>query len=152
MRHPHADLMARWVENTTQVVEFFYDGEWLYTSCPTWDPDYEYRIRHKHQDLIDQKAARPELIVEMWLPMSDTWLEVNNPLWKEEVKYRLVEPEPEKPKTVEMWQWVVRGKLSGHIWKTDRFYQCVEDLQKVWDHENYDVIQRADWTRIEVPV
>lgn len=146
MKHKHADLIKQWVEDTTQVVEYSrIKNKWKKVDgTPLWNPDFEYRIRHKHQDLIDQKEARPELIVE-WRPDVDIpWVVTPSPEWLEECEYRLVEPEPAKKK-VKMWQWVIGQE--GYIGLSNSFYKTAEEASFKTASK---VIQRADWTEIEV--
>lgn len=61
------------------------------------------------------------------------------------VAYRVIE----KPKKIKMWQWVLRG-CKGNPFISGSFYACPEDVLKALT--NYTILQRADWTEIEVEV
>ena len=139
MIHPHHDLIVQWAKDTTQVVEYLEltSGEWFIEHLPNWYPEDLYRIRHKHQDLIDQKAARPELIIEA--KYGDEWI-VDEADWFNWMEYRLVEPVTKK---VKMWQWVVQ--VQDSIWLSEFFYKSIEEAQAAMAGK---VIQRADWTEI----
>lgn len=146
MRHKHADLIKQWVEDTTQVVEWKdHIGNWTPTKNPLWEVNTEYRFRHKHQDLIDQKAARPELIVEIF--DGSDWVAIPNPSWDPKYKYRLVEPEKKK---VEMWQWIVKSLETEYVYPTLYYYLTAAHVNKDFNPKRFQIIQRADWTRIEV--
>lgn len=146
-KHIHHDLIVKWAADTTQVQYFFEPLQtWRDDPFPAWHPNMQYRIRHKHQDLIDQKAARPELIVHCSSTGNKAWVVLNNsnPDWNPDLYYRLVEP---APKTVEMWQWVMQQGTSVNM--SPRFFVSAEDATR---HYRNKVIQRADWTRITVEV
>jgi len=152
--HVHAAMIKEWAEDTSRVVEYFDDRvvfNWLKDGAPYWWPNVKYRFRHKHQDLIDQKAARPELIVEWRSSPSAVWnrlstIEQTKQYPNEE--YRLVEP-PKQKKTVKMWQWVIRHRRTNRVFLWDAFFQNELEARGNWDSA-YDIIQRADWTEIEI--
>ncbi len=188
--HVHAAMIAEWIEDTTQVVEWFDGIEWWPDREPPWCESTKYRFRHKHQDLIDQKAARPELIKEwvddsgkwclandLWWPdakyrlveprhkhqdlieqkaarpelvvqyeIEGDWYVAHTPTWNEKGSFRLVEPEPVK-RRVKMWQWVFYN-IANNPTITNRFFPSEEAFREAM--HGYSVIQRADWTEIEV--
>ena len=50
MRHPHADLIKEWLEDTTRVVEVkTYDKDWFVWEFgdPPFDPRYQWRLKQK---------------------------------------------------------------------------------------------------------
>lgn len=146
MKHIHHDLIVQWAADTTQVVEFRYrKNKWeKVAGSPGWHTHAEYRLvepRHKHQDLIDQKAARPELVVQIMC--DEKWLSIVGPNWDSMYEYRLVEPAKKK---VKMWQWVV--EYTGRVTLTSYFYTTEKEAMNFWC--GCKVIQRADWTEIEV--
>lgn len=76
----------------------------------------------------------------------DSWERIVFPTWDwSAFDYRIAQP---KKRKVEKWQWVLEFKDKRQQWLTARFYA---DIPKE-DADNLDciVIQRADWTRIEV--
>lgn len=92
-KHVHHDLIVQWALDTTQVVEMSYgNNSWFHIITPQWNPVAQYRIRHKHQDLIDRKKERPELVVEFY--ENNSWCSATATEWCEGFEYRLVEPVP----------------------------------------------------------
>jgi hypothetical protein len=70
------------------------------------------------------------------------WEAAKTPSWSYPVEeYRV------KPTTVKMWQWVVG--TGGHTMLTNGFFPTVEEMER--EYRLHKVIQRADWTEIEVP-
>ena len=142
-QHIHHDLIVQWAKDTTQVVEYLEltSGEWFIEHLPNWYPEDLYRIRHKHQDLIDQKAARPELIVQI---MCDgKWLTLVGPNWDSMYEYRLVEPrhkhqdlidrKKERPELIVeikdgLDNWVLLDDEPR--WYPDNEYRIVEPAKK----------------------
>lgn len=144
-KHIHHDLIVKWAADTTQVVEFKRkDNLWEKTGTTQWFPNNEYRIRHKHQDLIDRKKERPELVVEV--NIGDKWFSVQYPNWDEIYEYRLVEPVTKKK--VKMWQWVVSTPYGPSL--SLGFHP--DEATAYRDGCYTKIIQRADWTEIEVSV
>lgn len=45
--HVHAEIMKKWADDTSQTVEFRETQihKWKFTDNPSWNKDYEYRIR-----------------------------------------------------------------------------------------------------------
>lgn len=44
MRHKHADLIKEWIEDTSIVIQIFYDGKWVdINGDPSFYQSYEYR-------------------------------------------------------------------------------------------------------------
>ena len=58
------------------------------------------------------------------------------------------ELEPEPKKKVKMWQWISKGGVSGYC-LTSGFYP---DANEAYRNIGYEIIQKAEWTMIEVEV
>lgn len=70
----------KWVTKEQQGLK-----HWSYTSPPE-----KYRIKHKHQDLIDEWEANKEgIILEYYNEMTKLWEKATTPSWKESIKYRI---------------------------------------------------------------
>lgn len=84
-------------EKEGKVVQFLGDsGKWLskFTNWSYNHPPERYRIKHKHQDLIDEwEASGRTKAVESKIP-GGVWRNTEDPWWNEEVEYRF-KPEPE---------------------------------------------------------
>ena len=88
------------------------------------------------------EAAYPHIGRDKW------WIE-EDPTWNDNMKVFRIKPK-EKQK-VKMWQWVYRDYDSENILLTRRFFESeAEALTGVWKVDT--LIQRADWTEIEVEV
>lgn len=117
--HVHEKMIKEWAEDTSRVVEALdLSGKWMYNQYPIWGSEIQYRFRHKHQDLIDQKAARPELIVEFY-DDGGQW-HLANDMWWPDVEYRLVEPRHKHQdlidrKKAQPEQEPVTCQIYGHI-------------------------------------
>lgn len=61
-RHKHADLIAKWVEDTSQEVEFYEEEleEWMLCKRPAWFEHIEYRIKPKTMKIGDFEINKPE--------------------------------------------------------------------------------------------
>ena len=57
---------------------------------------------------------------------------------------------PKEKQKVKMWQWVYAEHITNIIKISDGFFTNEEDAQDLLGTDN--VIQRADWTEIEVEV
>ena len=45
MRHPHADLIKAWADDTSRVVQCKIAEGWVNSENPLWDFDREYRFK-----------------------------------------------------------------------------------------------------------
>ena len=104
-------------------------------------------MKHKHAELMKlyaEDATETDIVWERWeyaKPPDYTWNDCYNvPIWNPDWEYR------RKPKTVKMWQWVYTG-LSGRI-HLSGFYPNKEAVED--DMQNATVLQRAEWTEIDV--
>jgi len=69
------------------------------------------------------------------------WDDIDNPI----IRYHIVE----KPKTKKMWQWIIkRGKARPEA--TFEYYSSEKELMEDLNPLDVVIIQRADWTCIEV--
>lgn len=54
-RHPHADMIIEWANDTSKVVEFYApcypDEGWTVTEDPSWYKEYEYRFKPEREFL-----------------------------------------------------------------------------------------------------
>lgn len=59
LRHPHADLMIQYANDTTLKIELYNDkvSRWIFTPSPTWNPKGQYRIKPKTKKVTKYKYA-----------------------------------------------------------------------------------------------
>lgn len=78
---------------------------------------------------------------------NDNWQITESPSWNwSEFDYRVAQP---KKRKVEKWQWVIEYEDNRRYqWITIGFYAYKSEVEA--DNPGCIVIQRADWTRIEV--
>lgn len=109
-------------EKEGKTIQVFNMYQWLDIKNPIYNNKSEnYRIKHKHQDLIDEWEASGRTKVVQWLSVTDTWKELldNNPSWLEDTEYRF----KHEPKYVPfddseiqqlMGEWI-RHKVTGEM-------------------------------------
>jgi hypothetical protein len=101
-------------------------------------------MKHKHAELMKlyaKDAAETDKPWERWVikhERTGEWRQCNNnPTWHFDMEYR------RKPEKTYMWHWVCRDE-EGTFISDEYYYDALEASQ------DYDIICRADWTRIEV--
>ena len=105
---------------------------------------------HKHAELIKAWADGAEIekkIVDV-LNSRVVWRVEDRPQWHNIEEYRI---KPKEKQKVKMWQWVIHDRYYKRIWIPDEYHTNDVDALKEWS-SNCTVIQRADWTEIEVEV
>lgn len=109
--------------------------------------------QHKHAELI--KAWADGTTIESKRKDSDDtmWMIDPNPSWGYDwLEFRI---KPKEKQKVKMWQWVFKNTWGNKtiVGITESFFaneQSVEEV--VGDDKHVSIIQRADWTEIEVEV
>lgn len=77
MKHPHAELMKLWIEDTSIEIEYLSKGsnKWITIAKPSWYDETVYRIKpNPYQHLIDGRNAGETI---QFLIEGDTWANVN---------------------------------------------------------------------------
>ena len=99
---------------------------------------------HKHAELIKAWADGAE--IQMYLHTLDKWIDTR-PEWLVDIDYRI---KPKEKQKVKMWQWVMKHSESNWIFLTDEFFRTGLDAK--YEYPAGAIVQRADWTEIEVEV
>jgi hypothetical protein len=150
MRHIHADNICIAANDTSIEWQRMSNKDWANVGKSgsfTFFPDSEYRQRpapHPHQAMIDQAAADPSIVWQYRRGGSD-WQECSyeGAAWDEDTEYR------QKPKMVDMWQWVVRMMYSKQITFTN-FY-ATEAEAAIQVGKSGFIICRIEGSKITVP-
>lgn len=107
---------------------------------------------HKHAEL--KAAFEYGVPIQSQVKKIDTWTDWKDdpdPKWSEEdwIDYRI---KPKEKQKVKMWQWVVYNELVEIYTLDDLFYVDRAAVEENYSGLDYKIIQRADWTEIEVEV
>lgn len=106
----HFEILSQAWSNGSQI-QAFIDGKWEDISWMPqyWPSQYKYRLKpikkgikmakHKHYDVIIAYANGAEI---QYLIVDEVWKDTKNPLFYEDVEYR-VKPKPK----VKKWRWVM---------------------------------------------
>ncbi len=118
--HKHAAVIKAWAEGAVVEVNFPNDNEgWREVDKhPKWYDTAEYRVRHKHQQLIDEynKGA----LIQFRTCVSDTWQDIGLPSWIKEAEYRI------KHKHQDLIDAHVWGaKIQIKHWDDDAWTDCI---------------------------
>jgi len=116
----------------------------LSTGNPTWFLDTQHRVYDEYRELREAYESGKTI---QYSDYDDDWGDIYEPIFDSEIAcYRI------KPTRVKKWQWVYKDLLKETV-ITRGFYT---DLQEAIDKEigisPYTIIQKAEWTEIEVDV
>jgi hypothetical protein len=149
MSHIHAESMKLYAEDAAETERPWSRWEvfsitrckWIpLDSNPQWAKAHKYR---RIDPLREFKEAheRGETIQFCILP--DTpWIDLgDHPGWEYPPKHYRI-----KPKTVELWQWIM--KFDGTYYITSSLYPSEEEVRR--DCGAGEIISKAEWTKIEV--
>lgn len=93
--HKHAELIKCWADGAEIEYRLGPHNYLAITGEPSWQKSLEYRVKNKHQSLID--AYDNGAVIEVADECSE-WIITEHPKWYEDFEYR-IKPEP-KPNVV----------------------------------------------------
>lgn len=69
--HKHAELIKAWADGAE--IQFFQCGFWQDTICPTWNPNYEWRIKSEPKpDVVKSSYILLNINGDIWQDISCT--------------------------------------------------------------------------------
>ena len=87
--HKHATVIKAWADNQDIQIQYKTNctHEWRTCYVPEWDECHEYRVKHKHQDLIDAHAKGAK--IQYIFPNTGAWIDISTPSWSNHIEYRI---------------------------------------------------------------
>jgi hypothetical protein len=91
--HKHAELIKKWADGAKIEVRNpnWCGSTWVMCKDPRWIESFEYRVKNRHQALMDayEKGAEIEFSTG-----GKSWTDVPFPAWHEDYEYRIKLQEP----------------------------------------------------------
>ena len=146
-RDPHSKNPKRWRADFND-----FDVSYNFRIVPDKDGWIPFYAHEESECPVDGEVVVVVEWVDDWVVKTKKtkaneieWDDIDNPITRYHMAARTI---VEEPKT-KMWQWVIQEKNNLLPKLTDYFYKD-EDISSVATGENWKVIQKADWTEIEI--
>lgn len=110
-------------------------SNWEYKKYPAWDSDddtVEYRIKHKHQDLIDAFNAGTK--IQYFSNSWSRWEDVNNPKWSDGLEYRI---KPKEDIVLDSFLEIASINLNHIVHYGD--YGSMNNVRFTFDSETHEL-------------